>query len=206
MSLVQYVINMSELIEYPTLYSFPSIVPKKPRVLILGTMPGGESLRLQQYYAFKRNHFWPMIYRLLGSTEDPWQQSYEERIEFVKKYYIALWDVYAACIRKKGSLDQSIEQGVPNEILPLLKANPSITTLFFNGSKSAKGFQIYSENLVKSEPQYSEVLNRISLIKLPSSSPIPTRNCRNISEKYRFWLPIEKALGLDKESLGANYG
>ena len=198
MSLVQYVINMSELIAYPTLYSFPPIVPKAPRILILGTMPGGESLRLQQYYAFKRNHFWPMIYRLLGSPEDPWQKSYEQRIEFVKKHHIALWDVYAACIRKKGSLDQSIEQGVSNEILLLLKANPLITTLFFNGSKSAKGFKDYSENLVKSEPQYREVLNRISLIKLPSSSPIPTKYCRNIEDKYRYWVPIKKALGIDK--------
>jgi len=196
--LVQYVINMSELIAYPTLYSFPPIVPKAPRILILGTMPGGESLRLQQYYAFKRNHFWPMIYRLLGSPEDPWQKSYEQRIEFVKKHHIALWDVYAACIRKKGSLDQSIEQGVSNEILLLLKANPLITTLFFNGSKSAKGFKDYSENLVKSEPQYREVLNRISLIKLPSSSPIPTKYCRNIEDKYRYWVPIKKALGIDK--------
>jgi len=161
-------------------------------------MPGGESLRLQQYYAFKRNHFWPMIYRLLGSPEDPWQKSYEQRIEFVKKHHIALWDVYAACIRKKGSLDQSIEQGVSNEILLLLKANPLITTLFFNGSKSAKGFKDYSENLVKSEPQYREVLNRISLIKLPSSSPIPTKYCRNIEDKYRYWVPIKKALGIDK--------
>ncbi len=196
--MVQYVINMSELIAYPTLYSFPPIVPKAPRILILGTMPGGESLRLQQYYAFKRNHFWPMIYRLLGSPEDPWQKSYEQRIEFVKKHHIALWDVYAACIRKKGSLDQSIEQGVSNEILLLLKANPLITTLFFNGSKSAKGFKDYSENLVKSEPQYREVLNRISLIKLPSSSPIPTKYCRNIEDKYRYWVPIKKALGIDK--------
>ena len=196
---------MSELIEHPTLYSFPPIVPKAPRILILGTMPGGESLRLQQYYAFKRNHFWPMIYRLLGSSEDPWQQSYEERIEFVKKHNIALWDVYAACIRKKGSLDQSIEQGIPNDISPLLKANPSITAIFFNGSKSAKGFKDYSDSLVISEPQYSEILNRISLVKLPSSSPIPTKNCRSISEKYKYWVPIKKALGIDKESLGAKY-
>jgi len=146
-----------------------------------------------------------MIYRLLGSSEDPWQQSYEERIEFVKKHNIALWDVYAACIRKKGSLDQSIEQGIPNDISPLLKANPSITAIFFNGSKSAKGFKDYSDSLVISEPQYSEILNRISLVKLPSSSPIPTKNCRSISEKYKYWVPIKKALGIDKESLGAKY-
>ena len=185
---------MSELIDYPTLYSFPPIVPKTPRILILGTMPGGESLRLQQYYAFKRNHFWPMIYRLMGSSEDPWKQSYEERIEFVKKHHIALWDVYAACIRKKGSLDQRIGQGIPNDILPLLKEHPSIHAIFFNGSKSAKGFKDYSDTLVKTEPQYSEILNRISLIKLPSSSPIPTKYCRNIADKYTYWIPIKKAL------------
>lgn len=193
--LMQYFIYMSEVNEHPTLYSFPPIIPESPRILILGTMPGGESLRLQQYYAFKRNHFWPMIYRLLGNPEDPWLQSYEQRIEFVKKHHIALWDVYAACIRKKGSLDQSIEQGVPNEILPLIKAYPSITTLFFNGSKSAKAFKDYSDKLVKSESKYSELFKRVTLIKLPSSSPIPTKNCRNIIEKIPYWQPVAKALG-----------
>jgi hypoxanthine-DNA glycosylase len=160
-------------------------------------MPGGESLRLQQYYAFKRNHFWPLIYSLLGSTDDPWQQCYEQRIEFVKIHNIALWDVYAACIRKKGSLDQSIEQGIPNSILPLLKANPTIKALFFNGSKSAKAFKDYSDKLVKTESHYSELLKRVSLIKLPSSSPIPTRNCRNIIEKILYWQPVAKALGIE---------
>lgn len=168
-------------------------------MLILGTMPGGESLRLQQYYAFRRNHFWAIIYRLLGNCADPWEKSYEERIEFVKKQHIALWDVYAACIRKKGSLDQSIGQSVPNEILPLLKAYPTITALFFNGSTAAKGFTTYAECLLKSEPDYFEVLDRISRVKLPSSSPIPTKKCRNINEKFDYWLPVAKALEIYKK-------
>ncbi|NQT58316.1 MAG: DNA-deoxyinosine glycosylase [Bacteroidetes bacterium] len=187
---------MNDSIEHPTLYSFPPILPEKPRILLLGTMPGGESLKLQQYYAFNRNHFWPLIYRLLGEQQDPWEQSYEKRVKFLKNHHIALWDVYAACIRKKGSLDQSIEQGVPNAILPLLKAYPTITTLFFNGSTSAKGFKTYSDNLLNSDPQYKDVLNRISCIKLPSSSPIPTKNCRNIFEKYHYWLPVAEAPGI----------
>ena len=32
--------------------SFPPMVGEKPRVLILGSLPGEESLRQQQYYAY----------------------------------------------------------------------------------------------------------------------------------------------------------
>ena len=194
MNRIQYFITMQEIKPHTTLYSFPPVIPGKPLILILGTMPGRESLRLKQYYAFRRNHFWPLMYQLLGKTENPWESSYQKRIEFLSKNQIALWDVYAACIRKKGSLDHSIEQGIPNEILSLLKSNSSIKTIFFNGSTASRGFEIYSESMLLSNPEYNEVMDRISCILLPSSSPIPTKKCRNITEKYQYWLPVMKAL------------
>ena len=51
--------------------SMPPLVGQDPKILILGSMPGKESLRQQQYYANPRNRFW----QLLGNpTED-----YEEK-------------------------------------------------------------------------------------------------------------------------------
>ena len=48
------------------IYSFDPIVDDKSRVLILGTMPGVESLRKQEYYGHPRNAFWPIIAAVCG--------------------------------------------------------------------------------------------------------------------------------------------
>lgn len=42
--------------------SFPPIVSPKAKVLILGTMPGRQSLEHQRYYWNPHNAFWKMIY------------------------------------------------------------------------------------------------------------------------------------------------
>ena len=60
--------------------SFPPILGPIPRVLILGTMPGKESLKRQQYYANSRNLFWRLVYKLHGTHQD---DSYSDRVSFL---------------------------------------------------------------------------------------------------------------------------
>ncbi|HLR65957.1 uracil-DNA glycosylase family protein [Virgibacillus alimentarius] len=38
------------------LISFSPIIPKTPKVIILGSMPGGMSLKKREYYGNPRNH------------------------------------------------------------------------------------------------------------------------------------------------------
>jgi G:T/U-mismatch repair DNA glycosylase len=42
-------------------YCLDPVVTDASRVLILGTLPGDESLRMQQYYANSRNQFWSIL-------------------------------------------------------------------------------------------------------------------------------------------------
>src|SRR4029077_2783430 len=70
--------------------SFPPFVDERSRVLVLGTLPGEESLRRVQYYAHKRNLFWPIVYALFGETPP---SAYPARVSFLADRRIALWDV-----------------------------------------------------------------------------------------------------------------
>jgi G:T/U-mismatch repair DNA glycosylase len=47
--------------------SFEPIGDKRAVVLILGTMPGRESLNKSEYYAHRRNSFWHIMDELFGA-------------------------------------------------------------------------------------------------------------------------------------------
>jgi len=137
-------------------YSFSPISHPTATVLILGTMPGAQSLAFQQYYGHPRNAFWKIICNVL---ETPFTTDYEERKNILLENRIALWDVLEACVRE-GSLDSAIEQEVPNDFDSFLKAHPNIKYICFNGQKAAKYFK-----------QYVGVGDRYTLLTLPSTSP-----------------------------------
>lgn len=109
-------------------------VPTSPRILILGTMPGKESLRLQQYYANRSNRFWKIIAK---AADKPLPEDYSKRLRLLDQLHIALWDVYASAERK-GSLDSNIKNGEQNDVQSLINSNPSIKKILFNGGKAYK--------------------------------------------------------------------
>jgi double-stranded uracil-DNA glycosylase len=86
---------------------FPPIICKDARALILGSMPGEESLRRNEYYGNPRNAFWRIMAALFNF--DP-ELSYYEKIKRLKENHIALWDVLKRCERQ-GSLDTEIKNG-----------------------------------------------------------------------------------------------
>jgi TDG/mug DNA glycosylase family protein len=121
--------------------SFPPIENPGSTVLILGSMPGKESLRARQYYAHPRNTFWTIMGELAGATPS---LPYEARIEKLKSAGIALWDVLASCTRH-SSMDADIEADSisTNDFVSFFKAHPHITHVFFNGAMAEQCFRMH---------------------------------------------------------------
>lgn len=140
--------------------SFLPIIPKKPTVLILGTMPGVASLQQQQYYGHPRNNFWKIIAHLYHSEVIP--ENYEDRKELLISNNIALWDVLQFCERK-GSLDLHIKNPIPNQVVELLHENQNITKIIFNGKESHRLFL-----------KYFGQIPGVNLQIVPSTSPANT--------------------------------
>ena len=73
----------NDVVEYfmPRIQSFPPIENPAATILILGSMPGKESLRAGQYYSHLRNAFWPIMGELTGATPE---LAYAKRIRKLK--------------------------------------------------------------------------------------------------------------------------
>jgi len=147
-------------------------------------MPGGESLRLQQYYAHPRNAFWYIITQLLGSDDDI---HYEQKIALLKKKNIAIWDVLMSCERE-GSLDTAIRNDsiVINDFAEFYATHPQIKTLYFNGAKAE---QEYKKRVI---PTLAPHLQSMPSYRLPSSSPAMARLTKE--EKLKHWSIILEPL------------
>lgn len=110
-------------------HSFAPLISDKSKVLILGSLPGAKSLELQQYYAYKHNHFWPIMFDIFGSGE---LIGYKEKCHLLLDNGLALWDV-AKSAERKGSGDSQIKNLRPNDIPGLLRRYPDLRFLIFNG-------------------------------------------------------------------------
>jgi len=119
--------------------SFDPVLPENPKIFILGTMPGKQSLKKQQYYANARNSFWKIIYDL---TEEVYSENYAERIDTLKRNHIAIWDICQFGDRKT-SLDSDIKNEVPNPINEIIEMFPSVKQILFNGKKAEKLYRTY---------------------------------------------------------------
>ena len=143
--------------------SFAPIAAADAKVLILGSMPGVESLVRQQYYAHPRNAFWFIIERLTQQTRP---LDYTQRAALLPRYGIALWDVLRAC-KRRGSLDSAIEHStvVANDFAGFLREHPDITDVFFNGATAEQAWKRYV--LKQIGPRY----DYLNYQRLPSTSP-----------------------------------
>jgi TDG/mug DNA glycosylase family protein len=124
-------VNSTELKE-----GFSPLIATGARILILGTMPGDESLRLKEYYANPRNQFW----RIMQALYDiPQEAPYATRVAALMQNQIGLWDVLHSAERN-GSLDSAIKNRVPNDFTALFAAHNDLKLIAFNSKKAAQWF------------------------------------------------------------------
>jgi len=167
----------------PRICGFPPVVGNQTRVLILGSMPGVASLAAQQYYALRRNAFWPIMEKLFGAG---FSLAYQDRLDLLTKNRIALWDVLGSCVRP-GSLDASIDtrSAAANDFGQLFTDFPSIDQVFFNGRKAA---EMYRRCVL---PVLNSSAAAISVDTLPSTSP--AHASLSFDDKLVAWSVVREA-------------
>jgi len=163
---------------------FPPIARPDAAILILGSMPGEESLRKKQYYAHPRNSFWPIMEKLF-STGDT--LGYDSRVLILLDNRIALWDVLYSC-RRPGSLDSAIrdETIVTNDFETFFQQYREIRRIFFNGARAEQEFNR------KVLPRLNMVASNFTRERLPSTSPAMAS--LTLEEKAASWEAVINTL------------
>ncbi|MFQ5923962.1 MAG: DNA-deoxyinosine glycosylase [Anaerolineales bacterium] len=155
----------------------PVIWPES-RVLILGSLPGDESLQVRQYYANPDNQIWTILALVYGESPGA---TYSSRLAFLRDRRLALWDVLRSAGRT-GSLDQDIENEVVNNFSDFPTRYPALRAIAFNGTKAEDLFRRYVVGRGG-----TEMLRSRQLITLPSTSPTPGRHVLPFEQKVEKW-------------------
>jgi hypoxanthine-DNA glycosylase len=158
--------------------AFPPSVSSDARLLILGSLPGEESLRQGRYYAHPTNAFWWLIGEVTGEPLP--SLPYEARLERLKAHRIGLWDVIATA-RRQGSLDQAIREAELRDLAGFVDGLPDLRAVAFNGATSAR----------HGRRQLAGVA-RLALLELPSSSAAYAGMAREA--KREKWLELRAFL------------
>lgn len=160
-------------------YGFEPIVSSNTEILVIGTLPGGESLRKGQYYADYDNLFWDIIIRVLDENWNNYllvqeELGYRERCDFLLKKKIGLWDVLASAERESSS-DNKIRNPEYNEFASFFENHKKIDKLIFNGKKSYIFFK----------KEYLSLLHKYEYAILNSTSPQNSTNSFWILKEWK---------------------
>jgi hypoxanthine-DNA glycosylase len=155
--------------------SFAPNADMNARILILGSIPGRESLKAERYYAHPRNHFWTIMATLLDFAPD---LPYVDRLLALQRHGIALWDVMHSCERA-GSLDASIEPDSieANDFAGFFQRHTAIRSVYFNGATAQTA---YNKHVLPGLPALS-----LRYTRLPSTSP--AHAALSLNQKLEAW-------------------
>ena len=140
-------------------HTLEPIYDEYSKVLILGSMPSVVSRNIGFYYAHPRNRFWSVLSKVYNEEIT---DNINDKINFLHKHHIALYDVLKSC-DIKSSQDSSIKNVKVNDLSKILK-HSQIKVVFTTGKTA---YNLYNK--------YTFPKTKISAIYLPSTSPANTR-------------------------------
>jgi len=165
----QFSILNSQSLTHP----FEPIIFNDSQILILGTFPSIKSFENNFYYSHPKNQFWDIL-SIIFNDKKP--TTIQEKIDFLKKHQIALWDSICECKRKNNnSRDDNLQVIKPCDIENLLKKYPNI-------KKIAVTSRLAEKVIKKHFPFYIE---HFPFVYLPSPSPLNAR--LNLKQKAKKW-------------------
>ncbi len=153
----------------PSFHPFQPVIDEASKILILGTFPSIKSFENAFYYGHPQNQFWKL---LAAVFKEDVPKKIEEKIAFLKRHHIALWDMVKVC-QRESSLDSSLKNVEVNDIADLLKKYPNIEAIFFTGRKAQELYSRHFTNL------------QIPTFYLPSPSPAYRK--LNFEKKIEKW-------------------
>lgn len=165
------------------IHGFDPIAARNAKVLVLGTIPGRQSMAMGQYYANPRNAFWFIMEQLFEAKPD---RDYEARTTMLKASGVALWDVLLTAERDR-SVDSAIVAGseIANDFNAFFAMHDQIRAVYFNGARAEALFRRF---VLTGLPQ----VRSLQLLRMPSTSPANARLTRN--DKLDAWRTLMDAL------------
>lgn len=145
------------------------VYEKDSEILILGSIPSIKSREIGFYYSHPQNRFWKILAILF---DESLPITIDEKLLFLRKHKIALWDVLASCNINQSS-DASIKNIKVNNIKKLVQ-NSNIKNIYTTGKKA---YEIYQKKIFPT--------TGIKAIYLPSSSAAnATYNLDKLIKEY----------------------
>lgn len=172
-------IKVNELVSESITEGLEPVADRESKFLILGTLPGKVSLQTRQYYANRGNCFWRIISSIFNETMP---NSYEGKLEVLKRHHIALWDVLKSANRE-SSLDSDIKNPNANDILGFISKHPNLRVVGLNGKDA--------ENYFRKFIGIHNLPENIRVVSLPSSSS--TNTYLKLDAKVSLWNLILKS-------------
>ena len=121
-------------------HPIPPIYNKDSKILILGSFPSVRSREEGFFYGHPQNRFWKVASAVF---DDAVPTTIEEKMAFLLRNRIALWDVIGSC-DIDGSSDSSIRNVSVNDLSTILD-QADIRGIYVNGKTAFRYYRKYSE-------------------------------------------------------------